>query len=454
VTRIRTFSDALAAIWARSSYDRGFVSNPFAGDEAARLGLRRTEALLRHLDHPERSFPVVHVAGSKGKGSTCMVVDSILRAADMRTGRFLSPHLHSYRERFVVDDELIPEADFTALTAELIDAAEHVERMAPEVGEITAFELSTAMAFQWFSQSACEVAVIEVGLGGTLDATNVVDPAVSIITALDFEHTAILGTTMAEIAGNKAGIIKPGRPVVSATQPAEGIAVIEARAAEYEAPLYVAGRDWTVRGSDRDFMLDGRRGTLEHLHSALAGHHQVENAALAIAAVQVLRDIHGAFSSIDERAIRQGVATTRHPGRFEQVALPSGQTVVIDGAHSPASAKALAATVEDRFPGASVAIVIGMLTDKEPTQILDPLRDCADHWIAVAPDSPRALPVDALRSAVEAMGARCAAAPGVAEGIQEATALGCEVVLVTGSLTTAAEARTALGLAPPPDDLD
>jgi dihydrofolate synthase / folylpolyglutamate synthase len=445
VADITTYDDALAAIWARSGYDRGFINDPLAGDEEARRGLRRMHALLRRLGNPERSYRVIHVAGSKGKGSTCIFIDAILRAGGVRCGRYLSPHLHSYRERFVADDEPISQPAFAALTATVLAAAEDVERTMPEPGQVTAFELSTAMALQWFAQTSCEAAVIEVGLGGTLDATNVVDPAVSVITALDYEHTAILGGTMAEIASNKAGIIKPGRPVVSASQPREGMAVIEARADVCGAPLLVSGRDWEVSGSSDDFAVTGPWGTMRHLAIPLAGRHQMENAALAIAAVSMLRDM-APFGMVDEDAVRRGLAAARHPGRFEEVALSSGQVVVVDGAHSPASATSLAETVRERFPDATVTMVVGMFSDKDPHAVLAPLRDCADGWIAVAPANPRAIPVKTLREVIEAMGARCDTASSVADGIGLAREAGRDLVVVTGSLATAAEARAALGL--------
>lgn len=447
MTRIETYTDALSAIWAPSDYERGFISNPFGGDDAARRGLQRTAALLDHLGHPERSYPIVHVAGSKGKGSTCMIVDAILQAADVRTGRFLSPHLHSYRERFVVDDQLIGEEDFTTLTATVIDAAEQIERTTPALGGVTAFELSTAVALQWFAQRACMVAIIEVGLGGTLDATNVVDPAVSVITALDFEHTAILGETMPEIARNKAGIIKPGRPVVSAAQPPDGLAVIEARAAACGSPLYVAGSDWTMEGTEESFSVTGRWGRIDGLQSTLTGRHQLDNAGLALAAVHALGEVHPDVGVIDEHAIREGVAATRHPGRFESVDVASGQTVVIDGAHSPASAAALAAALADRFSNAQIALIVGMFTDKDPVSILGPLVDIAAHWIAVAPNHPRAMSAAELERLIDGIGGRAVVERTVAEAIHHAATLPWDVIVVTGSLTTAAEARVALNLA-------
>ncbi len=436
---IGTFDEAMAAIHERSGYDRGFISNPFAGDDAARLGLRRTQAMLDRMGNPERSYEVVHVAGSKGKGSTCVLIDAILRASGRRSGRYLSPHLHSYLERFVVDDTPISREDFTALTAEGIATAEAIESQQPELGEITAFELTTAMALRWFKQAGCDVAVVEVGLGGTLDATNVVTPAVSVITRLDYEHTAILGDTMPEIASNKAGIIKPGRPAVTAMQPAEGLAVIHDRAREVGAPLMVAGADWTVRGTDQSFIATGPWGTIDNLELSLVGQHQVENAGLAIAAVTTLQ-------ATDPDAIRRGVRAASLPGRFERVPLPSGQTVVIDGAHTAASAAALATTLREQYPDAAIAIVVGMLRDKDPAVVLGPLLDVAAHWVVTAPDTPRALPEGDLHAALAALGATGDRAATVAEAIEAARRLDVTVVVVTGSLTTAAEARVELRL--------
>jgi dihydrofolate synthase/folylpolyglutamate synthase len=446
VTSIATYDDALAAIWARSGYDRGFINNPFAGDDAARLGLLRTRAVLDELRNPEDSLTIVHVAGSKGKGSTCQMIDAILRAAGVRSGRFLSPHLHSYRERFVVDDELIPETDFADLTQRVIAAAVKVEDSQPELGEVTAFELSTSMALTWFADQACDVAVIEVGLGGTLDATNVVNPAVSTITTLDYEHTAILGSTLSEIASNKAGIIKPGRPVFSAAQPADASQVIEEQARAAGSPLYVSGRDWQVAGTDTDFVFSSVWGDIPRLTTSLAGMHQVQNAGLAIASLMELGSVHSELA-IDEIAIRRGLDMARHPGRFEEVVLPSGQTVVIDGAHTPASAAALAQTMNEQYPNANTVVVVGMFSDKDISRVLAPLRTCAGRWIAVEPDNPRSIPVDDIRAALEAMDVRCERATTVNSGIREALASASDVVLVTGSLATAAEARVALGLA-------
>ncbi|MBA3379315.1 MAG: bifunctional folylpolyglutamate synthase/dihydrofolate synthase, partial [Chloroflexia bacterium] len=451
-TTITTLDEAMAAIWERSGYDRGFISNPFAGDEAARMGLVRTARVLELLGNPDQDFGIVHVAGSKGKGSTSSFIDSIVRAAGRHCGRFLSPHLHSYRERFVVDNVEIDEADFIRVVADVCAAAIEVEGNDVTVGQVTAWELSTAMALLWFSRSQCEIAVVEVGLGGTLDATNVVEPMVSVITSLDYEHTAILGSTMAEIAGNKAGIIKSGRPVVCAAQPIDALTVIEARARELGAPLQVAQRDWVVSGTDESFSVVGSSWRHHKLASSLFGQHQVGNAGLAIAAIHTLAELNVLpDNGMIDAAIRKGVGSSFIPGRFEIMRHPSGATFVLDGAHSPASAKALAVAVDEHFPGSGVTVIMGMLNDKQPDQVVRPLVSITKRWLVVTPSSPRALSGEIVGASLQAMGVN----PDVAGSVLEAVQLTIAeisgnpeklVVVVTGSLSTVAEARVALGL--------
>ncbi len=453
MSAITTLNEAMAAIWERSGYDRGFISNPFAGDESARLGLVRTARVLDLLGNPERDYAIIHVAGSKGKGSTSSFIDSIARALGWRCGRFLSPHLHSYRERFVVDDVEIGELDFTRLVADVMVAATQAERADGDIGLLTAWELSTVMALRWFSLARCDVAVIEVGMGGTLDATNVVDPAVSVITSLDYEHTAILGSTMMEIAGNKAGIIKPGRPVVSAHQPAEAQAVIEARAKQLNARLEVANRDWLPIGTDRSFSVTGSTWRHSGLVSPLIGQHQVQNAGLAVAAIHRLVDLHllPRHGALDE-AVRKGIGSTFIPGRFEVVDHGSGRTFVLDGAHSPASAQALAGTVREHFPNRSVTMIVGMLQDKQPEHLLRPLMPIVDRWLVTTLDSPRTLAGHETSNVIRSLGADTEVTASVAEAIRQAMLASSSspddaVVVITGSLSTVAEARVVLGLA-------
>lgn len=436
-----SYDDALSAIWERSGYDRGFVSNPFAGDDAARLGLRRTDAVLQRLGDPHRRYRIVHVAGSKGKGSTTTMIDAILRAAGFRTGRYVSPHLHSYRERIAVDDTPISEPDFARLTARALEATAAVERAQPALGEVTAWELTTAMALSWYAEAGCDWAVIEVGLGGTLDATNVVTPEVSVITRLDYEHTAILGDTIEEIAGNKAGIIKPGKPVVSANQLPGAMDVIRNRAAALGSRLLVQDRDFSTTGSDRDFSYQDASCMIARLHTALIGQHQVENAGLAIAAARLAVEP-------PEAAIRTGLAQAMLPGRFEIVPLANGRTVVIDGAHTPIAALALRRALETRFPGQRAGLVIGMLQGKDADHVLEHLAPLAAAWHLAPLATPRTMPVEDLAAHLPATAAPVSRHTSVADALAAATDDDrAPLVVVTGSLSTVAESRVTLGLA-------
>ena len=439
------YQRALVAIWDRSSYDRGFINNPFAGDDEARRGLARTSAILDLLGNPQERIQLIHVAGSKGKGSTSVLLDAILRAAGQRSGRFTSPHLHSYRERFIVDDELITEGAFASLTEQVMEAVRNAESTTPGLGRVTAWELSTAMALTWFAERMCDVAVIEVGLGGTLDATNVIDPVVSAITRLDLEHTAILGETLPEIASNKAGIIKPGRPSVTVGQPGAALSVIQERARHVGSPLLVQNRDWFVEGDEDEFAVTGPWGSDKKLQTSLVGPHQMENAALAVAAIKM------AFSddsAVEYMAIRAGLRNAHHPGRFERVAWED-RTIIIDGAHTPIAAEALSAALKRHVSAEPVTFVVGMLQDKRPDPFLKPLIPKADRWIVARLDSPRTMPVDLLSEALSMLGQRVNGAPSIAAALDLALKDESNTIVVTGSLTAVAEARVHLGLGSP-----
>jgi dihydrofolate synthase/folylpolyglutamate synthase len=505
-TSTRDYRSALRAIWERSAYDRGFISNPFAGDGAADLGLRRTAAILDRLGRPHQRYGVIHVAGSKGKGSTSAFIDAMLTAAGYRVGRYTQPHLHSMRERIAVAGQPIDEPDFAGLTRRGLEAVQAVERDRPELGEITAFEMTTAMALAHFADVGCDLAVVEVGLGGTLDATNVVTPLVSVITALDLEHTAVLGDTLAKIAAQKAGIVKPGRPVAVSPQPPDALAVIESVAADQHSPLYVGGRDWHWQGSWRSFSATGPWGTLQDLTSGLIGTHQIVNACTAIAATWLLSQDHtradeersfagaqddlgegrppfshpeqsegpplslpkepldqpsqvrlssrpGSTSrqslTITEEHIRTGIANATWPGRFE-VVTGHGPRIVLDGAHTPASARALSEALREDGSVPAV-VVLGLLGDKDAGTIGEALAPVTERFIVTAPRSPRAASAAALADHLAALGLPVQTAPDVATALSLATSSAgrLETVVVTGSLSTVAEARQALGLGIP-----
>ncbi|MGH2531946.1 MAG: bifunctional folylpolyglutamate synthase/dihydrofolate synthase [Thermomicrobiales bacterium] len=446
------YREALRAIWERSAYDRGFVSNPFWGDAAAALGLRRTEAVLARLGRPHDRLGIIHVAGSKGKGSTCAFAAAILRSAGYRVGLYTSPHLHSFRERIAVDGEAIAEETFADLTRVALLEAIALEQDEPELGEVTAFELATAMALRHFATEGCDLAVVEVGMGGTLDSTNVVIPLVSAITTLDYEHTRVLGARIEEIAANKAGIIKPSRPVVVAAQSPAALTVIEGAAAEAGSDLLLSGRNWQTAGAWTDFAAEGPWGRYDGLRSGLAGSHQVENAGVAIAATWLLNG-HG--FSVPEASARGGIATVRWPGRYEVVDLPDRPRIILDGAHTPASAVALASAVQENEPDRVAVVLLAAMADKEPSAMAQALAPIAASFVATSTNNPRAMGTELLAEGLRSVGKPVTTATDVLTALAASERLAGPdgLVLVTGSLATVAEAREALGLGVPDPDV-
>ncbi len=443
-----TYADALDELWRRSNYERGYISNPFGDPDQAERGMRRVRALMHALGDPQRGPAMLHVAGSKGKGSTTSLLDAALRAAGYRAGRFTSPHLHAFRERIAIGGEPVSEARFASLAATATAAAERIEQEIPDLGRVTTFELLTAMGFLAFAEAGCDVAVIEVGLGGRYDATNVVSPTVAVITRIDLEHTAVLGDTLAAIAAQKAGIIKPGRPVAVAPQAAEAAEVFVETARRLGSPLLLGGRDWQVEGTCDAFRAVGPWGELADLQLGLPGAFQWENAGTAVAA---LWQANETGLRIDAAAIRQGLAAARWPGRFERIAV-DGIDIVLDGAHTPAAASALAAALAAAFPDRRARFVLGISKDKNAAALAAALAPVAASFIATRSSNPRA--ADALTVAQSIAAALPAAAVSRTETTEEALALarrqasadGAPLVVVAGSLYVVADAREALGL--------
>ena len=438
-----SYHEAIRYLSARAGYDRGFVANPF-GDEGA--GLERTRHLLALVGNPHQQYPVVHIAGTKGKGSTAAFIATIAHAAGYRTGLYTSPHLHTFRERFQLDHQPLAPDVFATLLQELASANEHLAAAHPDLGEATAFELTTALAFLAFARADVDIAVIEVGLGGRLDATNVVLPTIAAITRIGFDHMHILGNTLDAIAREKAGIIKPGRPVVSAPQAPEAAAVIIATAAQQNALLWLGDRDWHVRGTPEAFTYVGPGGQLEGLRSGLLGQHQVENAGVAITIAHLLSQ---QGIDVPDTAIRHGVAAVRWPGRLEVV--QERPTIVLDAAHNRESAQALATALRTHFQWAHLTAIIGLARDKDLLAFLTPLLPLCTRLIAVPTHSPRIRAPEEivevarqLRPHVDAM-----TAPSVAAALALAREQAGvdDLIVATGSLTVVAEAREALGLA-------
>ena len=353
-----------------------------------KLGLERIRALLAALGHPERNFASVHITGTNGKGSVSAMTESILRRAGLKTGLYISPHLSDWRERIQINGAPISPADFTAALAAVRRAAENLIAVGQEPP--TQFEILTAAAFWVFSEMNVDYAVVEVGLGGLYDSTNVITPKLSVITNVTLEHADKCGGTLAGVARHKAGIIKPGVPVVTA---AEGMPldIILATAQEQNSPCYVYGRDFTSTvqkfdSAGQEISFDATAFDLPPAvyEVPLLGKHQARNAAVALAAVRALGD-----GRLNPAAIKDGLRQTKWPGRFE-IVRRSKTTLIFDGAHNPAGVAALRQTLDEYFPRAERLFVVGILHDKNIDAMLPLLFRSADEVIVTRPDSPRA----------------------------------------------------------------
>jgi dihydrofolate synthase / folylpolyglutamate synthase len=389
-----------------------------------RPGLERIETLLESAGHPERAMTLVQVAGTNGKGSICAMLAATVQAAGRRVGLYTSPHLLDIRERIRVDGRSISEADF----------ADGVEALGTLVARLdaTMFEAITALALDHFAHQGVEVAVLEVGMGGRLDSTTVGRPAVEVVSRVDLDHQAYLGDTVEKIAAEKAAIIRSGTAVSARQEP--GVeSVIVSRAAEARVPLLLEGRDLhaRVRRSGLDGLwvdLQGPGFRFEDVRVALLGIFQSSNALLAATAAHLL--------GVTEAAIRGGLGTARWPGRFQ--ILPGPPPLVLDGAHNPAGARALAASLEAYFPGQRGTLIIGMFSDKDHAGILLPLLPLARRVIFTASEHPRAAPAASVKALAEKLwpGLQADLAPSSAEALRMALSdPRTPMVCVAGSLS-------------------
>jgi dihydrofolate synthase/folylpolyglutamate synthase len=406
-----------------------------------RLGLDRIEALLAALDHPEAALRIVHIGGTNGKGSVAALTAAILRAAGLRTGLYTSPHLLEVTERVRIDGLAVPR--------EVL--ARHAARIGPvlETGAATFFEAMTAVALAAFREAGVEAAVLEVGLGGRWDATNVGQPLVSVVTRIDYDHQDFLGRRLEEIAGEKAGIIRGGT-AVSAAQAPEAMAVIEARCRAVGVPLLVEGRELAVETLASDLAghrlrLRGPGFAYDDVRLALPGLFQPGNAVLAVGAVRAFADASGL--AVPEAAVRAGGAGVRWPGRFQVIAGASGRpTLILDGAHNPAGARALAVSLRHHFAGRRLALVLGVSADKDRVGILKALAPLASRIYLAPADHPRATPPKELLDQLPPVEADVVLTTGSEEALERALGEpGIDVVSVAGSLFLVADALRWLG---------
>jgi dihydrofolate synthase/folylpolyglutamate synthase len=403
-----------------------------------KLGLEQIRALLGALNRPDRSYPSVLIGGTNGKGSVAAMVERALRAAGCRTGRYTSPHLVHLEERFAIDGAPI-RADTLEDAAALIETASRRLPAPPSF-----FEATTALALELFRREGVDIAVLEVGLGGRLDATNAVDAMAVAITAIDFDHEAWLGDTLEAIAREKAGLVKPGAFTVLADNPPAVDAVIDAACRTAGVPLLRAAdverRDVQLVDGHVRLTLRTPAAVYEALTLGLAGRHQVPNAATAVRLLEAL-SVRG-IVHVPAEAIRAGLEAVVWPGRLERLQAP-GIDLLIDGAHNPAGARALAAFLEE-VHGRPLPMVLGVMADKRVDDILTALAPAASHVVCTAPQTPRALRPEALAAALRRVAPACSVAceEPPHEAVRSASRHGAPVV-VAGSLYLAGEVRAA-----------
>jgi dihydrofolate synthase/folylpolyglutamate synthase len=460
------------------SYETAVASMFALGHELAqtpshKFDLGHMRVLLEAMDHPERSFPCVLIAGTNGKGSTAATLASILQASGLRTGLYTSPHLIRINERIRVNREEIRDDDFAGLHGEVDLVAARLVEQGGLPWHPSFFEMMTAIAFAHFARQRVELAVLEVGMGGRLDATNVVEPLVSVITDISLDHQKFLGNTVGEIAREKVGIVRPGGVVVTLPQLPEANHVIgntildlgarAVSAVEYVPPLTAGSSGYLVSGTETQFL------TTEHaekapapygyeyllqvmgkqilVHTPLLGRHQLRNVALAVAAAEQLN--HQGFAGIGPQAIERGIRETRWPGRFQVIAARAAwPEIVLDVAHNPAGAWALRSALSERYDNRPLVFVFGAMRDKaisEMTEILFPL---AQRVIATRPENPRAASPEEIRQAGSRTGAEMETVPETGAALARARELAGPgtVMVVTGSIYLVGEAMRVLGV--------
>jgi len=414
-----------------------------------KLGLDAMKTFLGRVGNPQQNLPCIHIGGTNGKGSVGATLLSILTEAGYKVGLYTSPHLSSVRERFRIGNSFISEQDFARLGS----------RIASVLGndQITYFEFTTTLALLWFAGQDVDLALMEVGMGGRLDATNVIGPLVSVITNVSMDHEQYLGNTLAEVAGEKAGIIKPGIPVVSGAADDASRQVIVDRCQELNSPLYLLGKDFSGKRTENHWNYTG----LDHrsqadLPLAMKGSYQIGNASLALATLELLQPDN---VQVTDQQIRAGLSCTRWPGRLEEFRLNSRQLnadssdnsdsrhFLLDGAHNPAGVKALQLALEQEFSYNRLILIWGAMSDKDITTTLETIAPMADRILFTRPESERsAMPEDLMNCLPETMIDRAKSVAGVEEALQVATerATGDDLICIAGSLYLVGRARQIL----------
>lgn len=420
---------------------------------AANFDLRRMHELMALLGDPQKKYPIIHVAGTKGKGSTSAIIASVLQKQGYKVGLYTSPHLQDYVERIQINHQNISHEG-------LVEITDRLKPVIEKVPELTTFEITTAIGFQAFADAGIDIAVMEVGLGGRLDATNIITPLLSVITSLSFDHMNVLGDTISQIATEKAGIIKPSRPVVLSPQDETPRQVVKQIAAERSAPVYTVGEDllfsagphslqtgqtvflWDQADQPKmnNYLRDPERSDWKpiQLQIPLLGYHQVQNAATAYAAIEVARK---EGMEISDAAIRQGFASVDWPGRFELI--NQEPIIIVDSAHNQDSALKLRLAMDDYLGDKPIYLIFGVSEDKDVRGILAQLLPRVKFMVATQSTHPRAMRADKLVELAQQTGCPATATADITSALETAFKLvnGDAAIVIAGSIFVAAAAR-------------
>jgi dihydrofolate synthase/folylpolyglutamate synthase len=438
-----------------SEYDEVVTALLRRGFTRMDFDMQKIRDLMDVLGSPQRAYPAIHLTGTNGKTSTARMIDSLLRAHGLHTGRYTSPHLETVRERISLDGEPISEEQLVATYREIEPLADLVDDRAPE--PLTYFDMTTAMAYAAFADAPVDIAVVEVGLGGEEDATNVIDAGVCVILPIGLDHTEWLGDTIQDIAWAKAGIIHHGATVISALQTEDAMRPILERSAQMGATVAREGSEFGVTYREmavggQMLTLQGLGGVYDEVFLPLFGEHQAQNAVCALAAVEAFLGA-GPDKQLEVDLVREGFARVDSPGRLERVR--SAPTILLDGAHNPHGMAATVKALEEEFSFRNLVAIVAMLGDKDAESMLDLLEPVVTHVVVTRNSSPRSMPLEELEQlAVEIFGeSRVTVADTMPDAIEEAVVLAESDsngeqsgvgVLVTGSIVTVADARKLL----------
>ena len=403
-----------------------------------KFGLSSTARLLKKLGNPHRSLKFAHIGGTNGKGSVAAVLSAALKNSGFRVGLYTSPHLVRFEERFKINDQIISQdrvKDLMMRVREAVDPAEPP----------TFFEFTTAMALTLFAEEHLDFAIVEVGMGGRLDATNLVEPCLTVLTNVSLEHQDYLGDTLLQIAEEKAGIIKKHTPLVSAARQSDVIDLFSKRCLELDSPFYLSGRDFQIEHNDRGLRYEGLGRILDGFENGLKGNHQEVNTGLALCSLEVLQDFGYSW---DERAITNAIKAPHWPGRFQHVA--DDPITILDGAHNPQAAEALMQTVKSAFSGSRVVMVLGIMSDKDIPTLVATFLSGADEAILSRPSYIRAADPGLLVQSIHDSPVPFEVCVPLSLAIERAREKAGRdgVVIITGSLFTVGEAMEILGIEP------